>query len=54
VWDSVCNNTTTASRHHHYYLILALAVIEGLCFIILILREKGAERGHGEDDNNCY
>jgi hypothetical protein len=36
--------TTTASRHHHYYLILALAVIEGLCFIILHLERKRSRK----------
>jgi hypothetical protein len=43
--------TPTASRHHY---LLPAGVIEVLSFIILILREKEAERDNGEDYDNYY
>jgi hypothetical protein len=48
--------TITTSRHHPHphllLLLLALVVTEGLCFIILISREK--ELGENGDDEDYY
>ncbi len=45
--------TTTATESRHHYLLPA-GVIEVLFFVILILREKEAERDDGEDYDNYY
>jgi hypothetical protein len=33
-------STITTANHHHDYLLLALMVMEALCFILSPLREK--------------
>jgi hypothetical protein len=54
VWESVCNNNNNSKSPSPLLSYSGAGGNRRALFYHPHLERKGAEREHGEDDNNCY